>query len=144
MNARSLLVLPVLLLAACGAPGPQGGPGVTSWGVEEDGPGEVAALPRFQDGHLIPGSLKGLSAAQLEAGLGRPAFRRRDPPAEIWQYRVKSCTLDLFLYDEKTRDDKVLRRVAHYAVRNPGGGAIPSDQACLDEVLAARVERPVS
>jgi len=32
--------------------------------------------------------------------LGEPGFVRKDPPAELWQYRTGACTLDLYFYDE--------------------------------------------
>ncbi|WP_146747632.1 hypothetical protein [Paramagnetospirillum kuznetsovii] len=132
---RPLLLLPLMALAACnGAAQTGGGPAVESPSQRT----ETAALPRVQSGPLTPEGLKGLSAAQVEDALGTPGFRRRDPPAEIWQYRVKSCTLDLFLYVETAG-----RMVAHYAVRSPVGSPV-SDRACLDEVLNAKTERPVS
>ncbi|MBC8239135.1 MAG: hypothetical protein H8E30_01540 [Alphaproteobacteria bacterium] len=46
-----------------------------------------------------PPSLVGYDEAALEALFGKPSFMRRDPPAELWQYRNDSCTLDLFLYE---------------------------------------------
>lgn len=140
MIRRPLLVLPLLLaLAACNGAGQTaagGGPAVS-----RPGPGDeqqAMTTPRPGPGGLAPSALKGMSAAAAEYALGKPVFIRRDPPAEIWQYRVKACTLDLFLYDEKGR-----RSVAHYAVRTPGGAAV-SDSACLDEVLARRDGIPVS
>jgi hypothetical protein len=61
--------------------------------------------------------LTGLGPAELIALLGEPDFRRRDPPAELWQYRSADCVLDVFLYGEggsyrvvrsETRDRHVL------------------------------------
>jgi hypothetical protein len=61
--------------------------------------------------------LTGLGPAELVALLGEPDFRRRDPPAELWQYRSADCVLDVFLYGEggsyrvvrsETRDRHVL------------------------------------
>ena len=140
MKIAPLVALASLgLLAACGGGSPTNGGPVVS-GVPDAGSSsraETAMLPPGT-GHLAPEALKGLTATQTESRLGPPSFRRRDPPAEIWQYRVRACTLDLFLYDEG--DDRV---VTHFAVRTPGGGTI-SDPACLDEVLAQRTERPTS
>jgi len=68
-----------------------------------------AALPR----------LTGRTRADLALLLGTPDFVRRDPPAEIWQYRSAACVLDLFLYPEagefqvtyaETRDRRSMRR----------------------------------
>lgn len=140
MIRRPLLALPLLFsLAACNGAGQsatQGGP-TTSGPTTRD---EQLALnaPRPGPGGLAPTALKGMSAAAVEYNLGKPGFVRRDPPAEIWQYRVKACTLDLFLYEDKGR-----RSVAHYAVRTPGGTAV-SEAVCLDEVLARRDGIPVS
>lgn len=61
-----------------------------------------------------PSRLKGLSPTQIRSVLGKPVFTRRDAPAEIWQYRSRACTLDLFLYDEGGS-----QTVAYYAVRGP-------------------------
>ncbi len=44
--------------------------------------------------------LTGLGPAELVALFGEPDFRRRDPPAELWQYRSADCVLDVFLYGE--------------------------------------------
>ena len=43
-------------------------------------------------------SLAGVGEAKVTALLGAPHFRRVDAPAELWQYRVNGCVLDLFLY----------------------------------------------
>ena len=42
--------------------------------------------------------LKGLTSAHLTDLLGAPSFRRRDKPAELWQYRTQECVIDFFLY----------------------------------------------
>lgn len=49
-----------------------------------------------------PERLVGLKAKQIQNMLGQPDFKRRDPPAEIWQYRKDACMLDVFLYDPGT------------------------------------------
>ena len=121
------------LLAAC-APNQQSGGGPTVAGASHN---ETAMLPP-RTGKLTPDNLKGLTATQAESELGQPSFRRRDPPAEIWQYRVRACVLDLFLYKEEGGTV-----VTHFAVRTPSGTAI-TDRACLDEVLARPTEAPTS
>jgi hypothetical protein len=138
---KRLALLPLaLLLAACNGAGGSatgGGPAVSAPAGESDEQLALAAPPPLPGG-LAPAALKGMSGAALTHVLGKPSFVRRDPPAEIWQYRVKACTLDLFLYEERGR-----LSVAHYAVRVPGGGFM-GDVACLDEVLARRDGAPVS
>ena len=128
----------VLLVAACNGAGgsaTDGGPVTSASGAENE---ELALMVPPAPGSMAPSALKGMSAAAIQRALGKPAFVRRDPPAEIWQYRVKVCTLDLFLYEEKGR-----MSVAHYAVRAPNGGFM-GDVACLDEVLARRDGAPTS
>jgi len=45
-------------------------------------------------------ALVGLSAADLTAVIGSPRWRRRESPAEVWQYQGARCVLDVFLYQE--------------------------------------------
>jgi hypothetical protein len=58
-----------------------------------------------------PRQLIGLDGSQVSVLLGRPTLKRRDPPAEIWQYAGRDCVLMLFLYDQpkggKTQVDHV-------------------------------------
>jgi hypothetical protein len=129
----------LLLTAACNGAGNSatgGGPVTGASGAENEE--QLALMTPPAPGTLAPSALRGMSAGALRRALGKPGFLRRDPPAEIWQYRVKICTLDLFLYEEKGR-----MTVAHYAVRTPGGGSV-SDTTCLDEVLARRDGTPIS
>ncbi|MBI3445932.1 MAG: hypothetical protein HY055_11385 [Magnetospirillum sp.] len=138
MIKRLVLLAPLALLAACNGAANSAATGGPATSAPAAGSEELALMPPPRPGTLAPAALKGMSAGQAEHALGRPGFVRKDPPAEIWQYRVKACTLDLFLYEENGR-----RSVAHYAVRVPGGGTI-SESACLDEVLERRDGTPVS
>lgn len=129
----------LLLVAACNGAGGSatgGGPVTSASGAENEE--QLALMSPPAPGTMAPSALKGMSAGAVRHALGKPGFVRRDPPAEIWQYRVKVCTLDLFLYEEKGR-----MVVAHYAVRAPNGGFM-GDVACLDEVLARRDGPPTS
>jgi hypothetical protein len=136
---RSLAILSLLALAACnGAAQSDGGPQVTATGTDMTARTETAMLPPVDRRTLTPERLKGLHAVQVEDALGAPGFRRRDPPAEIWQYRVGLCTLDLFLYK-----DAAGTTVAHYAIRSPSGTSV-SEKACLDEVLNRAAGKPIS
>jgi len=40
------------------------------------------------------------NGADISGVLGEPGFVRKDPPAELWQYRAERCTLDLYFYDD--------------------------------------------
>lgn len=107
-------LVPLAFLVACGGnpqrSGMLGGTGAS--GAPSDGHGgQTAALPGSTGAD--PSRLKGLSPTQVRAVLGKPMFTRRDAPAEIWQYRGRACTIDLFLYD-----DGGSQTVAHVAVRS--------------------------
>jgi hypothetical protein len=80
------------LLAACSAaPTPSSSPLAAAPGPARAAPVAIR-IP-------APRSLTGLSAAQVVALLGKPDFRRAEPPAELWQYRGADCVLDLFFYE---------------------------------------------
>jgi len=106
------------LLAAC-APG-------------AGGTGGLAAAPRD------PTTLIGLDAAGLEAMLGAPELKRREPPAEMWQYRTETCVLDLYLYPAPGAGGGS-PSVAQYATRartaDPAGGPVDAAR-CLGAVAA--------
>lgn len=78
-----------------------------------------------------PPTLVGMSREDVTELLGPPMFRRRETPAEIWQYRAQTCTLDLFLYkDGKSESYKV----AHVEARGKNGAKVgPSD--CLGRFM---------
>lgn len=121
-------VLPVTLLAACGGPPngaaqPQvaGTPSAAASSSGEDG--QTAAVAHITE----PAHLKGLTAVSVRDLLGPPGFRRRDAPAEIWQYRGRNCTLDLFLYDGNGG-----QTVGYYAVRSPNA---VGEKDCFDDLV---------
>jgi hypothetical protein len=66
-------------------------------------------------------ALQNLTGNQVRALLGTPSFMRSDSPAEMWQYRTDSCTLDLFLYENL---DTGIPSVAHYGIRLQPGQAL--------------------
>jgi len=114
-----------LLVAACAGPsGPAGG---TSPASLSPGPAPGTGLPG------VLATLSGLPGVEIERRFGPPAFRHTDPPAEVWQYRNRACTLDLFLY----RQPGVPLTVSHAAVRGPGGANV-GESECLRAVQAAR------
>lgn len=78
-----------------------------------------------------------LNPAAVTALLGEPSFVRRDPPAEIWQYRPKGCVLDLFLYPQGAGGDL---RVRHVAARVAGGGKV-SVATCAARVINAEAQQ---
>lgn len=79
--------------------------------------------------------LIGLKAEDVTALLGTPGFRRKDAPAEIWQYGDASCTLDLFLYTDKT--GAAPYTVTHIEVRRRALEVV-SREECFRRLLKAR------
>lgn len=120
-------LVPLALLVACGGNPQRSGMSIGPDGkaVGGDRRGDVAALPGGTGAD--PSRLKGLSPLQVRAVLGKPMFTRRDAPAEIWQYRGRACTIDLFLYDEGGS-----QTVTHVAVRSPQP---VNESQCMGELV---------
>lgn len=100
------LILSVAL-AACSAPAPTPPPAALapSAAAEPPTPPEPVPVPAEPAAARIPELpvLTGMGPAELVALLGEPDFRRREPPAELWQYRSADCVLDVFLYGDTGR-----------------------------------------
>jgi hypothetical protein len=80
-----------------------------------------------------PRELVGLAARELERRLGSPSLRRREPPAEVWQYRTAGCVLHVFLYPGAAGP-----AVSHVEARPRNGAAMSadSDRVCLAGIIA--------
>ncbi len=76
--------------------------------------------------------LVGLAPAAVAAYLGPPGFKRRDDPAEIWQYAAGSCFLDLFFYK---RGDGFT--VTHFEARGKSVVKVSADD-CLRDLFKTR------
>lgn len=128
-------LLAALLLAACTA----APPATTTSGDAEPSPVDVmetARLPAPDEpprSYPEPGSLTEMGEPELREVLGEPGFVRRDPPAEIWQYRTSGCVLHLFLYADA--GERLALR--HLEARRPEGGETATDD-CLRHVIDAR------
>ncbi len=84
-----------------------------------------------------PEQVIGLDDAALEALLGRPAFRRDDSPALIWQYRSDGCLLDVFLYTDGPAKP---HRAVYYEVRGAATGepvGPAATRSCFRSLLLA-------
>ena len=144
-------VLGVLALAACAAPSaPKPAspiaaiqPATYSPPPEISAPDAVPAKPA--PGDLTRGAdrFEGLAANDVIAALGDPNFRRREAPAEVWQYYGPGCILDLFLYDDEPRSsgkpvEGVVRdgKVAHAELRGREGA--PPEANCLSRLIDLR------
>lgn len=72
-----------------------------------------------------PPGLIGLSASQLRAKFGPPAFVRLENGPEIWRYDTKQCRAFFFLYPDAT--SKAVRHVETI----PRGKQMAADPTCL-------------
>ena len=100
---------------------------------------DLAMSPDVRGRDIVPGpdrapaprTLLGLEHHQVMALLGEPSFKRRDDPAQIWQYRDSICILDVFLYRPQGGG---AYRVTYVEVR--GHGVIKvSDEDCFLRLL---------
>lgn len=113
------IILGAVPLVACAPAGAPYGPGVvaTSHSPRYQA-AQAAKAPTAPKAQLAPDPdlLIGLDTSQVAKLLGAADLRRREPPAQVWQYEDKQCVLHLFLY-EKEGD----YRVEYYEARDPGG-----------------------
>ena len=81
---------------------------------------------------LDPSALLGLMRADVAALLGPPRLLRRDPPAEMWQYRTEECVLHVFLYAAPADTGY---RVRHVELRGHDRAPVPAK--CYTELIRA-------
>lgn len=93
---------------------------------------EIAAAPD-------PLTLKGEAADAVKAALGPATLLRREPPAQVWQYRGRTCVLDVVLYPDETEGAPLT--VAHVELRPMEAAARVAPKACAADVLQRRVAR---
>ena len=91
------------------------------------------AVPLAPKAYPPPSHLAGLYGDQVIDMLGPPGFKRKDDPAQIWQYRTKVCALDLFLY---RAEDGSPYRVRHFEARSRGKETV-SARDCFVGLLKA-------
>ena len=144
--------------AEADGPGPGSGPG--------SGPGPVGAglgtIPQFESERWqaarpaksanpaetpVPAltSLAGLDDIKIMALLGAPHFKRTDAPAELWQYRLNGCVLDLFLYPASGGGlavDHLETRVLESESAPPTGPRSGDGQACFAAMVRAARASP--
>ncbi len=99
---------------------------------------KTAALPPAPAIDDDPARILGLGPDRLTELLGRPELTRREPPAEIWQYRGESCVFDVFLYEEGGRT-----RVTYLEARDASARRV-AERGCLNQLLRARLAEPLS
>lgn len=91
-------------------------------GSDGVGGGHAAAPAGRYDSEQLVGATDNL----LLQAFGPPAQRRREPPAEVWQYRSTGCVVDFYLY----RQQPVGLSVVHLEARSPAAGRLPVE-TCL-------------
>lgn len=79
-----------------------------------------------------PAGLMGRPAEVVKAALGDASLLRREPPAQVWQYRTAACVLDVVFYPEGAQG---VLQVAHVAYRPVEGERIDG-KTCAAHVLA--------
>ncbi len=85
-----------------------------------------------------PAGIMGLSAADIRANFGTPAFVRKDGVAEMWRYDGSICKAFFFLYAEGSAS------VVRHVETIPRGSSTAADAACLQVLLRPRARTPVS
>ncbi len=111
---KSIPVLILLTLTACAAP-----PRAPS------SPSVPIPLPPPKN---EPNSFTGLSAAQVRALAGMPAFTRKDGATEMWRYDTRACRAFFFLTGTPAK-------VTHVETL-PRTKDNQADQACLNALRA--------
>jgi hypothetical protein len=124
------------------ATAPAGGGETAEPPAPEPAAPETAALPAEPEIDDDPARLLGLDDAGLAELLGQPDLKRREPPAEIWQYRGGSCVFDVFLYAPAGTAAAGGPRVTYLEARDGAARRIAT-RACLNELLRARLDKPL-
>lgn len=136
-----ILALLGLALAACQTPTPPAPSDTPAAAPAVAGPAPAepatAALPPEPVIDDDPQRLMGLDPLRLNAVLGAPELVRREPPAEIWQYRGATCVFDVFFYDTAG-----VRTVTYLEARDAAAQRT-AERGCLNELLRARLNGPL-
>ncbi len=112
-------------------------------------PAELAPSNRqvaLSDGAPLPSTsedLVGWTGDRLIALLGEPELRRREPPAEVWQYRADGCVLDLFFYGDPFETGAIHAETRERRVPR-GGGVQPIvfEESCIAALIAVTPDNP--
>jgi len=85
-----------------------------------------------------PATFIGLSADNLRADFGNPAFVRTENGAQMWRYDSSSCRAFFFLYPSGPAI------VVRHVETIPEGKDTAADPKCLDALRAPSTGRPAS
>jgi len=102
--------------------------------LEEEREKAVAPAPAAPPETPVPAveSLRGLEAGKVTLMLGEPQFQRVDSPAELWQYRLGGCVLDLFFYPSSSGE----MAVDHLETRH-FDNSTTDPQGCFTQLVRA-------
>ena len=86
-----------------------------------------------------PKQLLGLTSGAVHRLLGKPSLLRNEAPAQVWQYKIADCVLDIFLYAGKTEPENT--HVTYFEIR--GDETAPRDSyICFAGILESRMSEP--
>ncbi|MBF0268149.1 MAG: hypothetical protein HQL44_06125 [Alphaproteobacteria bacterium] len=88
-------------------------------------PGPALSSPSVP---MTPEKLVGLSESEVQGFLGQPNLRRKEAPAELWQYSGGGCVIDLYLYREGEA-----QKVSYVSLRDQVTGRI-GGAACQERL----------
>ncbi len=91
-------------------------------------PPSLAAASQIAPPPVSPERLIGLSGLDVLKLFGQPGLKRREAPAELWQYTASACVMDLYLYAEG--EDL---RVSYVTLRDPATGRVVQT-GCQDQL----------
>ncbi|MFM2147847.1 MAG: hypothetical protein RLZZ187_153 [Pseudomonadota bacterium] len=137
---RAVLLIAVLLPAACAQPASQDGDAALQGALASHQAslgaitGQTGAAARAIPSGPVPAQANQLVGQTPEAvlhWLGPPRLRRAEGSAEIWHYQASQCHLDLVLYPEPGVQPGL--RVAFAAARAIGA-ARRAEAACLRDI----------
>jgi len=102
--------------------------------LEEERGGRIAPAPAAPPETPVPAveSLRGLEAGKVTLMLGEPQFQRIDSPAELWQYHLGGCVLDLFFYPSSSGE----MAVDHLETRH-FDNSTTDPQGCFTQLVRA-------
>lgn len=137
---RAVLLIAVLLPAACAQPAPQDGGAALQGALasHQASLGAIAGQPA-PAARVVPSGPVPAQASQLVGQtpdavlhwLGPPRLRRAEGSAEVWHYQSSQCHLDLVLYPEPGVQPGL--RVA-FASARAIGAARRAEAACLRDI----------
>ncbi|MCF8466737.1 MAG: hypothetical protein K9G33_04995 [Sneathiella sp.] len=77
---------------------------------KKQNPSALAAIkPRIL---LEPNIVVGKTDAEIQGAFGDPNMKRKESPAEVWQYLTPGCALHLYFYPGNVGDGLVVRYIA--------------------------------